>query len=283
MHRRLVICIALALCLAIPGEAAAQGGPPAVSVIHSETIRVGLYPVTVGFSEWPVHAERSLDIIFVSAAGSPARRARSRSLGPLAARRPCDSFAIRACALLGGWTSSPCLNRADGRCDCSSTDRRAAAPGSCQSPCWSGPAHRPSSAGSPPCSSPVASSRCSASPGGGDSPSGSGRHGHGRSGYPACRGGLRPPDPRSGRMLPDSGCFGWSQIRRLAAHRPSDSGECCLRRSGQEASPARSPASCLVTAGGLPAGLPNSAATISLTPDASPRGRAQRWSLLDRS
>jgi hypothetical protein len=82
MHRRLVICIALALCLAIPGEAAAQGGPPAVSVIHSETIRVGPYPVTVGFSEWPVHAERSLDIIFVPAGGIAGKTGTVTLIGP---------------------------------------------------------------------------------------------------------------------------------------------------------------------------------------------------------
>jgi hypothetical protein len=201
MHRRLVICIALALCLAIPGEAAAQGGPPAVSVITARRSGSVSTLSRLASASGPSTPSARWTSSSCRPAGSPARRARSRSLGPLAARRPCDSFAIRACALLGGWTSSPCLNRADGRCDCSSTDRRAAAPGSCQSPCWSGPAHRPSSAGSPPCSSPVASSRCSASPGGGDAPPGSGRHGHGRSGYPACRGGLRPPDPRSGRML----------------------------------------------------------------------------------
>src|SRR5688572_28475137 len=82
MHRRFVLCVALALCLAIPRDAAAQGSPPAVSIIHSETITVGPYPVTVGFSEWPIHAERSLDIVFAPAGGIAGKRGTVTLLAP---------------------------------------------------------------------------------------------------------------------------------------------------------------------------------------------------------
>jgi hypothetical protein len=67
MHR-LIRCAAVALCLAIwvalPQPAGAQGQPAGVTVVHHERVQVGPYPVTVGFSQWPIRAERSLDIVF---------------------------------------------------------------------------------------------------------------------------------------------------------------------------------------------------------------------------
>lgn len=46
-----------------PGSVAAHPGGPIVEV-HTETIDVGPYRIEVGFSDWPLRAERSLDIVF---------------------------------------------------------------------------------------------------------------------------------------------------------------------------------------------------------------------------
>jgi hypothetical protein len=71
--RRLTACAAAALCLALgvalPRPARAQGQPAGVTVVHRETVRVGPYRVAVGFSRWPVRAERSLDIVFMPDGG----------------------------------------------------------------------------------------------------------------------------------------------------------------------------------------------------------------------
>jgi hypothetical protein len=71
--RRLTACAAAALCLALgvalPRPAHAQGQPAGVTVVHRETVRVGPYRVAVGFSRWPVRAERSLDIVFMPDGG----------------------------------------------------------------------------------------------------------------------------------------------------------------------------------------------------------------------
>lgn len=71
--RRLTACAAaalcLALCVALPQPARAQGQPAGVTVVHRETVRVGPYPVAVGFSRWPIRAERSLDIVFMPDGG----------------------------------------------------------------------------------------------------------------------------------------------------------------------------------------------------------------------
>lgn len=67
MHRllcRAAVALCLALWVALPQPASAQGQPAGVTVVHRETVRVGPYPVTVGFSQWPIRAERSLDIVF---------------------------------------------------------------------------------------------------------------------------------------------------------------------------------------------------------------------------
>lgn len=55
-----------ALLLALPMATAAV---EPVAVVHRESVRVGPYPIEVGFSEWPIRAERSLDILFAAADG----------------------------------------------------------------------------------------------------------------------------------------------------------------------------------------------------------------------
>lgn len=49
--------------LALPIGVAAHGGGP-VTIVHTEYVDVGPYPMAVEFSEWPLRAERSLDIVF---------------------------------------------------------------------------------------------------------------------------------------------------------------------------------------------------------------------------
>lgn len=67
--RRFICLIALLLTM-LPAPALAQEG---VTVVHEEVVAVGPYTVTVGFSRWPLHAERSLDIIFVPDGGIAGR------------------------------------------------------------------------------------------------------------------------------------------------------------------------------------------------------------------
>jgi hypothetical protein len=50
---------ALLLMMSLPSDGLAHAADP-----HHETIQAGPYTVTVGFSEWPIRAERSLDITF---------------------------------------------------------------------------------------------------------------------------------------------------------------------------------------------------------------------------
>jgi hypothetical protein len=54
---------AAGLILSSPAITLAHGGGPVVE-IHQETVDAGPYRIDVGFSEWPLRAERSLDILF---------------------------------------------------------------------------------------------------------------------------------------------------------------------------------------------------------------------------
>lgn len=70
--------------LALPaGGDAAQGavdgaapGGDAVAIVHREVVAAGPYRIDVGFTEWPLRAERSLDILFEPEGGSPTSGAR---------------------------------------------------------------------------------------------------------------------------------------------------------------------------------------------------------------
>jgi hypothetical protein len=59
----------------------AQAVPP-VEVVHSETTRVGPYAMRVSFSEWPIRAERSLDLLFEPLGGVGERKGFLRMVTP---------------------------------------------------------------------------------------------------------------------------------------------------------------------------------------------------------
>jgi hypothetical protein len=54
--RRLFIFILLLASFAL--------AQPRLELVHTEVVQAGPYKITVGFSRWPVQAERSLDIVF---------------------------------------------------------------------------------------------------------------------------------------------------------------------------------------------------------------------------
>jgi hypothetical protein len=64
-----LVTLGLLLGLAAPAQAATtQDYAPAV-IVHQERVAVGPYELTVGFSEWPVRAQQSLDFTFDPAGG----------------------------------------------------------------------------------------------------------------------------------------------------------------------------------------------------------------------
>ena len=65
---RILATAALAVVL-IGGFAAPAAAYPPVDVVHAEHVQVGPYPLTVGFSVWPIRAMRSLDFTFAPAGG----------------------------------------------------------------------------------------------------------------------------------------------------------------------------------------------------------------------
>ena len=68
---------ALALLLLAPAKTEAHAPDP-----HHEQIQAGPYAVTVGFSEWPIRAERSLDITFEPEGGIADKTATIRVVDP---------------------------------------------------------------------------------------------------------------------------------------------------------------------------------------------------------
>jgi hypothetical protein len=71
------MAIVLLLSLASPVSVAAHASDP-----HHETIQAGPYEVVVGFSEWPMRAERSLDITFEPTGGIAGKSATIRIIDP---------------------------------------------------------------------------------------------------------------------------------------------------------------------------------------------------------
>jgi hypothetical protein len=69
--------VAAMLLLITPAPALAHPSDP-----HHETIQAGPYEVTVGFSEWPIRAERSLDITFEPEGGIADKTATIRITDP---------------------------------------------------------------------------------------------------------------------------------------------------------------------------------------------------------
>lgn len=56
-----MLCAAIALALGAAPSAAAD---PLDYIVHTEHVQVGPYPVTVGFTVWPLRAMQSLDFTF---------------------------------------------------------------------------------------------------------------------------------------------------------------------------------------------------------------------------
>jgi hypothetical protein len=77
VRRPAIAAAAAALLLAFPTTAHAHASDP-----HHETIQAGPYEVVVGFSEWPLRAERSLDITFEPEDGIAGKTASIRITDP---------------------------------------------------------------------------------------------------------------------------------------------------------------------------------------------------------
>ena len=66
MRRIIQLALALLIMSAVVTPALAA---ETIAVVHEEQVQVGPYALTVGFSRWPLNADRSLDIIFTPAGG----------------------------------------------------------------------------------------------------------------------------------------------------------------------------------------------------------------------
>lgn len=66
--RRITTPLVLAAVLALVGALPAAAYAP-VDIVHTETVQVGPYTVTVGFSKWPLRAMQSLDFTFMPSGG----------------------------------------------------------------------------------------------------------------------------------------------------------------------------------------------------------------------
>jgi hypothetical protein len=64
-----ILATAALAALLIGGFAAPAAAYPPVDVVHTAQVQVGPYPLTVGFSTWPIRAMRSLDFTFAPAGG----------------------------------------------------------------------------------------------------------------------------------------------------------------------------------------------------------------------
>lgn len=66
--RAAALGLAAALALPLATATPALAFEP-VNIVHTEQVRAGPYQVTVGFSEWPLRAMRSLDMTFIPEGG----------------------------------------------------------------------------------------------------------------------------------------------------------------------------------------------------------------------
>lgn len=66
--RATALAVVAALALPLATAAPASAFEP-VNIVHTEQVRAGPYEVTVGFSEWPLRAMRSLDMTFIPEGG----------------------------------------------------------------------------------------------------------------------------------------------------------------------------------------------------------------------
>jgi hypothetical protein len=76
------IAVTVVSALAVPLAPGRAEAAPLSTVVHSETVPLGSSTMTVQFTDWPVRANRSLDLIFVPAGGIEGRGGRLRAVSP---------------------------------------------------------------------------------------------------------------------------------------------------------------------------------------------------------
>jgi hypothetical protein len=81
MTRSLTLLLALIIAIVALSPAAATAAQD-FPAVHQERISAGPYDVTVGFSEWPIRAERSVDITFLPADGIAGKTATVTLISP---------------------------------------------------------------------------------------------------------------------------------------------------------------------------------------------------------
>ncbi len=67
------------LAVLLPGTALAY---PPVDVVHQEKVQVGPYTRMVGFSDWPLRADKSLDFVFEPVGGREGMTGKLAMIGP---------------------------------------------------------------------------------------------------------------------------------------------------------------------------------------------------------
>lgn len=72
-----IVVIVLVLVVPVPANAYAP-----VNIVHTERIQVGPYGMTIGFSEWPLHAMQSLDFTFIPDGGIADKRGTIQRIAP---------------------------------------------------------------------------------------------------------------------------------------------------------------------------------------------------------
>jgi hypothetical protein len=68
MRARISASVLLAMVLGLVGAVPAAAYAP-VDIVHTDSVQVGPYQVTVGFSKWPLRAMQSLDFTFLPDGG----------------------------------------------------------------------------------------------------------------------------------------------------------------------------------------------------------------------
>jgi hypothetical protein len=74
-----MLCAVAALSIGVAPAAAAD---PLDYVVHTERVQVGPYPVTVGFTVWPLRAMQSLDFTFEPDGGIPDKSGTITAIAP---------------------------------------------------------------------------------------------------------------------------------------------------------------------------------------------------------
>ncbi|WP_460344802.1 hypothetical protein [Actinoallomurus acanthiterrae] len=125
---------ALLLALFTMGAAILVSAPTAqayapVEIVHTEQVQVGPYPLTVGFSKWPLRAMQSLDFTFAPSGGltgksgtlfmtGPGMKRGMRMGGPLSRhprKRDVWGLDVRALSTAGQWSLTFTIDGSRGR------------------------------------------------------------------------------------------------------------------------------------------------------------------------